>query len=96
MVEWQAHFCRDMREMCLEMSFLAMWTYPTAVEFGRPETVGCALKSEPEPRARLEVNAALARVSAGRFVGDNPRARMDGPWPWFQCVVISWNARRGF
>ncbi|WP_394706303.1 alpha/beta fold hydrolase [Breoghania sp.] len=68
LVEQQMDLWRDTRDALYEASFLALWTNPFAVAFGKPKAVGRPLISEVELRALPEVQAALAHIDNGGFI----------------------------
>lgn len=67
LVAQQMDLYRDLRDAMYETSFLALWTNPLAVAFGKPRAVGRTLKSEAELRALPEVQAALGHIENGGF-----------------------------
>ncbi|WP_321499969.1 alpha/beta fold hydrolase [Breoghania sp.] len=68
LVEQQMDLWRDTRDAIYEASFLALWTNPFAVAFGKPKAVGRPLISEVELRTLPEVQAALAHIGNGGFI----------------------------
>ncbi|MEO1678867.1 MAG: DUF3141 domain-containing protein [Pseudomonadota bacterium] len=67
-IEQQLDLYRDVRDAMYEASFLALWTNPFAMAFGKPMAVGRTLMSDAELRTVPEVQSALANAETGGFV----------------------------